>query len=37
MQKNAKYQLQDACSQLQTAQGTLNQAMITVEKGLLLM
>lgn len=32
MQKNAKDQLQDACSQLQNVQGALNQAMSTVEK-----
>ncbi len=32
MQKNAKEQLREACSQLQCAQNGLNQAMNTVEK-----
>ncbi len=32
MQKNAKQQLQSACTQLSIVQNSLNQAMDTVEK-----
>jgi hypothetical protein len=31
-QKNAKQHVQDVCTQLQTAQNCLNQALTTVEK-----